>query len=159
MLSCHIHSIQTYRKVGAMKSHGRDIYQTTLRYYRNAFTDTDKQNAINLFLGMFVPHEGEPNLWELPTDYYLHHTRARVPTHPRSSFSHTKWWKDRLIASLPLPQLEVEDEENVRRGKRLEEGENKKEEMAVDTFDEVYKTYELTDFDRLLSRAIARTGE
>ena len=42
MLRCRACSIQTYRKVGAMKSHGRDIYQTTLCYYCNAFTDTDK---------------------------------------------------------------------------------------------------------------------
>ena len=76
-----------------MRIHGRDIYTSTLRYYRNAFTgnsqsnklistttptlDTDKQMAINLFLGMFVPKEGEPNLWDLPTDYYLHHAGAR----------------------------------------------------------------------------------
>ena len=28
-----------------------------------------------------------------------------------------------------------------------------------DSFDEVYKTYELTDFDRLLSTSVIRTGE
>ena len=28
----------------------------------------------------------------------------------------------------------------------------------LDSFDEVYKTYELTDFDRLLSRSIAKDG-
>ena len=31
--------------------------------------------------------------------------------------------------------------------------------VEKDTFDEVYRTYELTDFDRLLSGSIARTGE
>ena len=31
--------------------------------------------------------------------------------------------------------------------------------VEKDNFDEVYKTYELTDFDRLLSGSIARTGE
>ena len=30
--------IQTYRKVAPMKNHGRDIYTSALRYYRNAFT-------------------------------------------------------------------------------------------------------------------------
>ena len=32
--------IQTYRKVAPMATHGRDIYQTIQRYYRNAFTGT-----------------------------------------------------------------------------------------------------------------------
>ena len=35
--------------------------------------------AINVFLGVFTPREGEPNIWDLPTDYYLHHTNARAP--------------------------------------------------------------------------------
>ena len=36
----YVHSfrIQTYRKVAPMATHGRDIYQTIQRYYRNAFT-------------------------------------------------------------------------------------------------------------------------
>ena len=34
--------------------------------------DSDKQNAINLFLGMFEPTDGQPNIWELTTDFYLH---------------------------------------------------------------------------------------
>ena len=33
--------------------------------------------AINVFLGVFIPREGEPNIWELSTDYYLHHTNSR----------------------------------------------------------------------------------
>lgn len=42
------------------------------RYYSNAYTDGDKQDAINLFLGYFQPQEGKPQLWELDSDYYLH---------------------------------------------------------------------------------------
>ena len=99
--------IQTYRKVAPMATHGRDIYQTIQRYYRNAFTgththksttlknlrmcvrislslstDADKQAAINVFLGVFRPEVGQPNIWELQTDYYMHHssTRLSVPT-------------------------------------------------------------------------------
>jgi len=34
--------------------------------------DSDKQNAINLFLGMFEPTDGQANIWELTTDFYLH---------------------------------------------------------------------------------------
>ena len=39
--------------------------------------------AINVFLGVFVPKEGEPNVWELSTDYYLHHRTAREPQSPK----------------------------------------------------------------------------
>ncbi|XP_019855238.1 PREDICTED: polyphosphoinositide phosphatase-like isoform X3 [Amphimedon queenslandica] len=90
--------IQTYRKVAPMKNHGRDIYTSTLRYYRNAFTDADKQMAINVFLGVFVPKEGEANMKNPLLQQYL-------------------------------------------------------------SFDEIYKTNELTDFDRLLSTSVVRTGD
>ena len=33
-----VHRIQTYRKVAPVANHGRDLYQTIHRYYRNAFT-------------------------------------------------------------------------------------------------------------------------
>lgn len=42
------------------------------RFYNNTITDAEKQDAINLFLGNFVPIAGQPELWELETDHYLH---------------------------------------------------------------------------------------
>ena len=39
-------------------------------------TDADKQSAINLFLGVFRPSPRGASLWDLPTDYYLHHREA-----------------------------------------------------------------------------------
>ena len=33
-----VHRIQTYHKLAPVANHGRDIYQTIHRYYRNAFT-------------------------------------------------------------------------------------------------------------------------
>ena len=65
--------------------------------------DADKQMAINVFLGVFQPQEGEKNVWELSTDYYLHHTLARVLPQTHSTSSHTKWWDDHLLHTLPLP--------------------------------------------------------
>ena len=38
----------------------------------SVITDSDKQNSINLFLGVFEPTEGAPNMWDLSTDFYLH---------------------------------------------------------------------------------------
>lgn len=51
---------------------------------------------MNLFLGHFVPKEGHPNLWDLPTDYLLHNAdpRHRIPVK-----SYTKWWSDPIAAS------------------------------------------------------------
>lgn len=46
--------------------------QTISRYYSNAFSDNDKQQAINVFLGLYKPETGKPNVWELGTDFYLH---------------------------------------------------------------------------------------
>ena len=42
-------------------------------------SDADKQAAINVFLGVFHPEAGQPNIWELQTDYYMHHTHTRLP--------------------------------------------------------------------------------
>ena len=66
-----------------------------------------------------------------------------------------------------VPAVEDEEEE---KEEEEEEGEGEEggrtRQMAadvdtssahMDSFDEVYKTYELTDFDRLLSRNIGRT--
>lgn len=49
------------------------------------FVDADRQDSINLFLGVFHPTEGKPHLWELPTDFYLHHknTMRLLPTRRR----------------------------------------------------------------------------
>lgn len=53
-------------------THSREFLKSIKRYYSNAYTDGEKQDAINLFLGYFQPQEGKPALWELDTDYYLH---------------------------------------------------------------------------------------
>lgn len=55
----------------------RELLTSIRRYYSNSFTDTAKQDAINIFLGHFVPKEGEPPLWELESDYYLHNFEVR----------------------------------------------------------------------------------
>ncbi|KAG0559776.1 hypothetical protein KC19_10G128300 [Ceratodon purpureus] len=49
-----------------------EILNSIKRYYSNTYTDGDKQDAMNLFLGHFRPQEGKPALWELDSDYYLH---------------------------------------------------------------------------------------
>lgn len=50
----------------------RELRTSIRRYYNNAFTDRAKQDAINLFLGYFIPNNNRTPLWELETDFYLH---------------------------------------------------------------------------------------
>uniref|UniRef100_A0A674PLM9 FIG4 phosphoinositide 5-phosphatase n=1 Tax=Takifugu rubripes TaxID=31033 RepID=A0A674PLM9_TAKRU len=67
-----VHRVKTYRKIAPWTQHSKDIMQTLSRYYSNAFSDADRQDAINLFLQVFSPSDLKPHLWELPTDFYLH---------------------------------------------------------------------------------------
>jgi len=39
--------------------------------------DSEKQHTMNVFLGLFVPQDGQPHVWELASDYYLHHAETR----------------------------------------------------------------------------------
>ncbi|XBI10700.1 phosphatidylinositol-3-phosphatase SAC1 isoform X1 [Aegilops tauschii subsp. strangulata] len=63
----------------------REFLKSIKRYYSNAYTDGEKQDAINLFLGYFQPQEGKPALWDLDTDYYLHVTTAGDDSYHLSS--------------------------------------------------------------------------
>ncbi|XP_025420076.1 polyphosphoinositide phosphatase isoform X2 [Sipha flava] len=100
-----IHRIKTYRKTAPWTSQGNDIMQTLSRYYSNTFSDTEKQNAINLFLGLFVPNDNEPAIWEQNFDYYLHHPEATsfISNDHRLL---TRWWDNCLMDCLPLSYLE-----------------------------------------------------
>ena len=54
-----------------------ELLTSIKRYYSNAFTDRVKQDAINLFLGHFVPIQSKTSLWELESDYHLHNKLLR----------------------------------------------------------------------------------
>lgn len=41
-------------------------------------SDADRQDSINLFLQVYQPSESKPHLWELPTDFYLHHSDTMI---------------------------------------------------------------------------------
>lgn len=56
----------------------RDFMTSLRRYYSNAYTDAEKQDAINLFLGNFQPVPGKPHLWDLDSDTFLHSGAAVV---------------------------------------------------------------------------------
>ncbi|KAI8610146.1 SacI homology domain-containing protein, partial [Chytriomyces sp. MP71] len=46
-----VNTMETYRKMGRWTSHSRDMIENIRRFYSNSFTDAEKQDAINLFLG------------------------------------------------------------------------------------------------------------
>ncbi|XP_050673839.1 polyphosphoinositide phosphatase isoform X1 [Leptidea sinapis] len=100
-----VHRIKTYRKTAPWSSHGNDIMQTLSRYYSNTFSDAEKQNTMNLFLGLFVPDPSRPAIWEYPSDYYLHHPETMVYIRNRRSL--TKWWDDDVVRYLPRPCNEM----------------------------------------------------
>eukprot|EP01080_Neovahlkampfia_damariscottae_P009018 gene9018-1117_t len=52
----------------------KDVITNVTRYYSNNFKDENKQNAINLLLGNYVPSKEKEKLWNLDSDYYLHTT-------------------------------------------------------------------------------------
>ncbi|KOB69489.1 putative SAC domain-containing protein 3, partial [Operophtera brumata] len=100
-----VHRIKTYRKTAPWSSHGNDIMQTLSRYYSNTFSDAEKQNTMNLFLGLFVPDASKAAIWEYQTDYHLHHPEASVYIPHRRSL--TKWWDDAVLRYLPRPCNEM----------------------------------------------------
>ncbi|CAG7836139.1 unnamed protein product [Allacma fusca] len=105
-----VHRINTYRKTAPWTSEGNDIMQTLSRYYSNTFSDADKQNAINLFLGVYQPAVDPWPLWTLESDYFYH----LVPiyrftnTQPEEWKPLTEWYSDAVLKSLPFAAKEME---------------------------------------------------
>ena len=50
----------------------REKLTSLRRAINNGFYDHEKQDALNLFLGHYVPAKGQPALWDLDSDHYLH---------------------------------------------------------------------------------------
>jgi hypothetical protein len=73
-----VNTMETYRKINQWTSHSRDMIESFRRYYNNSFLDGQRQEAYNLFLGNYIFTQGQPMLWDLATDYYLHHTDPRT---------------------------------------------------------------------------------
>ena len=56
----------------------KELLTSIRRYYSNAFTDRLKQDAMNLFLGYYLPFRHTIPLWEMETDYYLHNFHVKT---------------------------------------------------------------------------------
>ncbi|RVE55803.1 hypothetical protein OJAV_G00229770 [Oryzias javanicus] len=141
-----VHRVKTYRKIAPWTQHSKDIMQTLSRYYSNAFSDADRQDAINLFLQVYQPSEGKAHLWELPTDFYLHQKSTLSLPYDRRSY--TLWWTQGILSYLPVPYDEAACEDTmkkvkVKRVNRFDE--------SIDIYTEFYRPYELTLFDDTFS--------
>lgn len=73
-----VNTMATYRKTNQWTSQSRDMVESFKRYYNNSFLDAQRQEAYNLFLGNYIFNQGQPMLWDLSTDYYLHHADPRT---------------------------------------------------------------------------------
>ncbi|CAL7934642.1 unnamed protein product [Xylocopa violacea] len=131
-----VHRIKTYRKTAPWTSQGNDIMQTLSRYYSNTFSDQEKQHTINLFLGLFVPEEGKPPIWELLTDYYLHHKPACQ--YFRRAKLLTQWWDTTVLKSLPYALNEI-----TKTCSEIIQVQNSMEEM-IDVYYDYHRPYELS---------------
>lgn len=94
-----VHRVNTYRKTAPWTAQGSDVRHTLSRYLSNTFSDADKQNAINLFLGLFRPDDSRPRIWEAASDAQLH----RKPPLKRSP-PITRWLDPAIERVLPLPR-------------------------------------------------------
>lgn len=108
-----VNTMETYRRVNQWSSHSRDMVESFKRYYNNSFLDSQRQEAYNLFLGNYTFVQGQPMLWDLTTDYYLHHANPRAWSE-RKRRSYVKWYSDAFLDSPkgqhPDTRLRIEEE-------------------------------------------------
>ncbi len=98
-----VNTMETYRKINQWTSHSRDMVESFKRYYNNSFLDGQRQEAYNLFLGYYIWAKGQPMLWDLTTDYYLHHADPRVWSGKRRR-SYIKWFTPAFLEKRVLPK-------------------------------------------------------
>ncbi|KAK8208043.1 phosphatidylinositol-3,5-bisphosphate 5-phosphatase [Zalaria obscura] len=97
-----VNTMATYRKINHWQSHSRDMVESFKRYYHNSFLDAQRQEAYNLFLGNYIWAQGQPMLWDLSTDYYLHHTDPRAWL-DRTRRSYIQWYTPEFLEQRTIP--------------------------------------------------------
>ncbi len=96
--------METYRKINQWTSHSRDMVESFKRYYHNSFLDGQRQEAYNLFLGNYIFAQGQPMLWDLATDYYLHHADPRAWSKKRRR-NYIEWFTPNFLDQRVMPPL------------------------------------------------------
>ncbi|KAF4555431.1 SacI-like domain-containing protein 3 [Elsinoe fawcettii] len=99
-----VNTMATYRKINHWQGTGRDMVESFKRYYHNSFLDSQRQEAYNLFLGNYIYAQGQPMLWDLSTDYYLHHSDPKSHLdRSRSRKSYIDWFQPTYLEARYLP--------------------------------------------------------
>ena len=97
-----VNTMETYRKINQWTSHSRDMIESFKRYYNNSFLDNQRQEAYNLFLGNYIFTQGQPMLWDLVTDYYLHHENPRDWS-AKLKLDYINWFTASFLDARTLP--------------------------------------------------------
>ena len=97
-----VNTMETYRKINQWSSHSRDMVESFKRYYNNSFLDKQRQEAYNLFLGNYTYMQGQPMLWDLSTDYYLHNAHPKAWS-PHRSQRYTHWYHSKHLLPRTMP--------------------------------------------------------
>ncbi len=110
-----VNTMETYRKIKHWQSHSRDMVESFKRYYHNSFLDTQRQEAYNLFLGNYIYAQGQPMLWELTTDYYLHHCDPRS-WGKNIRRDYVNWYTPAFLGPRQVPKARPVSAELVKKG-------------------------------------------
>jgi hypothetical protein len=101
-----VNTTDSYRKIKNWQSNSRDMLESFKRYYHNSFLDQQRQEAYNLFLGNYIYAQGQPMLWELTSDYYLHHDNpSAFQTKRRRDY--IQWYTPEFLEPRKLPPLPI----------------------------------------------------
>lgn len=135
-----VNTMETYRKINQWTSHSRDMVESFKRYYNNSFLDAQRQEAYNLFLGNYVFTQGQPMLWDLSTDYYLHHADPRAWSGQKRR-SYIDWFHPEFLTQRTMPS--VTQPQGALAGKTLD--------FFDDYWLEYYKPLALSSFQKIFS--------
>ena len=135
----------------------KDIITNVTRYYSNNFKDENKQNAINLLLGNYVPCKESAKLWNLDSDYYLHTSEM---TELNNDFKSQMNPLDRPISRISVelnPLMVIKSQDNTdMTNKALKSIQSPRQTF----FEENYNQYLIDSFlnDEMLSKEIEKTS-
>jgi len=166
-----------HRKAGKIMSNAvsisrqKDFVTSLKRYYSNAFTDHAKQDAINVFLGLYRPehHKKRRDSTDVSGDFYLHN--KGVTYSPNFSLEPEvlqlgSWWKEPLAdfnRNILAPIRALADHSAQTRARAQVEG--KKSEKKIEDKDENdveglgSNDLQVTSFDELFSKSFFRPRE
>lgn len=132
-----VNTVDTYRKTTSWRNQSRDMIENLRRFYSNSFTDAEKQQAINLFLGNFVPAQNGPRLWDLPSDAHLHNSD---PSTSSCQFSYRNWYQRK--PDPPANELRTNDSTSA----------------FSDSLDEHYRPWTFTALDQMVEMKMKASG-